>query len=185
MTSPVDVVRRFYAALGRGDVPAVLSLLDPQVEWTEAERFPYYGGTWHGPQAVMDNLLRPLAADWDNFSVKPHEFIADGERVVSLGSYSGSGMTLSVGSKYRSEQREQQESSRAVSQPFGVLAENAGRDRTDAMRPRRAVVQALRSGVGDVGAPTGQQGENNQKSAHGRAVPRITKDFDTNFYLAP
>jgi ketosteroid isomerase-like protein len=40
MTSPVDVVRRFYAALGRGDVPAVISLLDPQVEWTETERAP-------------------------------------------------------------------------------------------------------------------------------------------------
>jgi len=39
-TTPVDTVRRFYDALGRGDVPAVLSLLDPQVEWTEAERFP-------------------------------------------------------------------------------------------------------------------------------------------------
>ncbi len=24
---------------------AVLALLDPGIEWTEAERFPYYGGT--------------------------------------------------------------------------------------------------------------------------------------------
>ena len=44
MTTPVDTVRRFYDALGRGDVPSVLTLLDAQVEWTEAERFPYYGG---------------------------------------------------------------------------------------------------------------------------------------------
>ena len=89
MTTPVDIVRRFYDALGRGDVPVVLSLLDAQVEWTEAERFPYYGGTWHGPQAVMDNLLVPLSRDWDAFSAKPHEFIAEGNRVVSLGIYSG------------------------------------------------------------------------------------------------
>jgi len=60
-----------------------------QVEWTEAERFPYYGGTWHGPQAVLDNLLKPLSGDWEGFSVKPHEFIAEGDRVVSLGTYSG------------------------------------------------------------------------------------------------
>jgi uncharacterized protein len=45
MTTPTDTVRRFYDALRRGDVPAVLSLLDAQVEWTEAERFPYYSGT--------------------------------------------------------------------------------------------------------------------------------------------
>jgi uncharacterized protein len=42
MTTPVDIVRRLYASLGRGDVPAVLALLDAQVEWSEAERFPYY-----------------------------------------------------------------------------------------------------------------------------------------------
>ena len=89
MTTPVTIVRRFYDALGRGDVPAVLSLLDAQVEWTEAERFPYYGGTWHGPQAVLDNLLKRLAADWDGFSAKAHEFITEGDRVVSLGTYSG------------------------------------------------------------------------------------------------
>jgi uncharacterized protein len=85
MTTPIDTVRRFYAALGRGDVAAVLSVLDPQVVWTEAERFPYYRGTWHGPQAVLDNLLAPLSRDWDGFSAEVHEFIADGDRVVSLG----------------------------------------------------------------------------------------------------
>jgi hypothetical protein len=89
MTAPVDTVRRFYDALGRRDVSAVLSLLDPQVEWTEAERFPYYGGTWHGPQAVLDNLLVPLSGDWDGFSVQANELIAEGERVVTLGTYSG------------------------------------------------------------------------------------------------
>jgi uncharacterized protein len=89
MTTPVDTVRRFYAALGHGDVPAIVSLLDAQIEWTEAERFPYYGGTWHGPQAVLDNLLVPLSGDWDRFSAKAHEFIAEGDRVVSLGTYSG------------------------------------------------------------------------------------------------
>lgn len=70
MTAPVTIVRRFYDALGRGDVPAVLSLLDAQVEWTEAERFPYYSGTWQSPQAVLDNVLKPLAADWARFSAK-------------------------------------------------------------------------------------------------------------------
>jgi uncharacterized protein len=89
MTNPVTVVRRFYDALGRGDVASVLSLLDDKVEWTEAERFPYFGGTWHGPQAVLDNLLKPLANDWDNFSAHANEFITEGDRVVSLGRYSG------------------------------------------------------------------------------------------------
>ena len=89
MSTPAVVVRRFYDALGRGDVAAVLSLLDAEVEWTEAERFPYYGGTWRGPQAVVENLLVPLSNDWDGFSAEAHEFITEGDRVVSLGTYSG------------------------------------------------------------------------------------------------
>ena len=89
MTTPINTVRRFYDALARGDVPAVLGVLDANIEWTEAERFPYYSGTWHGPQAVLDNLFVPLSHDWEGFSATPHEFIADGERVVSLGTYAG------------------------------------------------------------------------------------------------
>lgn len=89
MTTPIDIASSFYDALGRGDVPAILSLLDPQVEWTEAERFPYYGGTWHGPQAVLANLIVPLSGEWNGFSAKAHDFIAEGDRVVALGTYSG------------------------------------------------------------------------------------------------
>ena len=89
MTTPVDTVRRFYDALGRGDVPAIFLVLDAQIEWTEAERFPYYSGTWHGPQAVLDNLLLPIARDWDGFSATAADFVAQGGRVVALGQYTG------------------------------------------------------------------------------------------------
>lgn len=89
MIHPIDVVKGFYAALGRGDIAGVLALLDPEVRWTEAERFPYYGGTWRGPRAVRENLLERLARDWDGFSAKAGDFVAEGERVVSLGVYSG------------------------------------------------------------------------------------------------
>lgn len=88
-TDPVEVVRRFYEALGRGDVPAILGLLAPSLEWTEAERFPYYGGTWHTPQAVVQGLFAPLGREWEDFSARPESYVTDGERVVSLGAYSG------------------------------------------------------------------------------------------------
>ena len=89
MTTPIDSVRRFYDALGRGDVPAIFLVLDAQIEWTEAERFPYYSGTWHGPQAVLDNLLVPIARDWEGFSATAADFIAQDDRAVALGQYSG------------------------------------------------------------------------------------------------
>ena len=89
MNAPIDTVRGFYDALGRGDVAGVLALLHDDLEWTEAERFPYYGGTWRSPQEILNKLLVPLARDWNGFSAKAHDFIAEGDRVVSLGSYSG------------------------------------------------------------------------------------------------
>jgi uncharacterized protein len=88
-TASVRLVQSFYSALGRGDVPAVLGLLDEQVSWTEAERFPYYSGTWIGPQAVLDNLLKRLAAEWVSFSALADDFMIEGNRIVSFGAYSG------------------------------------------------------------------------------------------------
>ena len=89
MITPVELVQKFYAALSTGDIPTILTVLDPDLEWTEAERFPYYGGTWHSPQAVIDNLLMPLGRDWEDFSAKVDDFIAQDNRVVSFGTYSG------------------------------------------------------------------------------------------------
>ena len=86
---PVGVVKEFYAALARGDVPGVLGLMDAAVRWTEAERFPYYSGTWVGPQAVLDNLIERLAADWDGFSAQASDFVVEDERVVAFGTYAG------------------------------------------------------------------------------------------------
>ncbi len=59
-TVPIEVVRRFYEALGRGDVLSVIGLLAPSLHWTEAERVPYYGGAWHSPQAAVQGLLTPI-----------------------------------------------------------------------------------------------------------------------------
>ena len=89
MAKPAELVRAFYAAVSRGDVPGVVGLLHPDLHWTEAEGFPYYSGTWRSPQQVVEKLLVPLMRDWDNFSVVAGDFIAEGNRVVSLGAYAG------------------------------------------------------------------------------------------------
>ena len=88
-TQPIETVRAFYTALGRGDAAAVLGLMAPDVAWTEAEGFPYYTGTWRGPDAVRDNLLARLPVDWDGFAAVADDFVAEGDRVVAIGAYSG------------------------------------------------------------------------------------------------
>src|SRR5258708_37833426 len=59
------------------------------MSWTEAEGFPYYSGTWRRPQEVLDKLLVALMRAWDNFYAGADDFIVEGDRVVSLGIYSG------------------------------------------------------------------------------------------------
>ena len=100
MADAILVVQEFYSALRAGDVTRAVAVLSPDLEWTEAEGFPYYSGTWRGPQAVVDNLLAPLTKDWTGFSVTAHEFLAMDERVVSFGTYAGTfrstGRSMSV-----------------------------------------------------------------------------------------
>lgn len=89
MTTPIETVKRFYDALGRGDLPSLTALLASDITWTEAERFPYYTGTWRTPQQVVDRLLVPVARDWDRFSATPESYVVEGERVVAFGAYGG------------------------------------------------------------------------------------------------
>lgn len=86
--SNVDIVRGAYAAFAKGDVPGVLGILDPNVAWTEADGFPY-AGTYNGPDAVLNGVFMKLGAEWDGFSAVPDDFIAEGDKVVSVGYYSG------------------------------------------------------------------------------------------------
>ena len=39
--SNVQLARDVYDAFGRGDIPAVLDTMDPDIEWREAEGNPY------------------------------------------------------------------------------------------------------------------------------------------------
>jgi ketosteroid isomerase-like protein len=56
---------------------------------TEAERFPYYGGTWRSPDAIVEGLFKPFGRDWTSFAVNAERFVAEGNQVVSFGKYGG------------------------------------------------------------------------------------------------
>lgn len=88
MADNTEIIRNLYIAFGRGDIPAVLGAMAPEVSWTEAEGFPY-GGVYTGPDAVLQNVFMKVGAEWDGFTVVPREFVAQGDVVVALGEYSG------------------------------------------------------------------------------------------------
>jgi hypothetical protein len=86
--SNLEIVKGIYDAFGRGDIPAVLAVLAPDIEWTEAKGFPT-GGTYHGPQAVVESVFKRLGKEWRSFKSSPDEFLAADDAVAVLGTYSG------------------------------------------------------------------------------------------------
>lgn len=86
--SNLKAVQGVYDAFAKGDIPAVLAVLSPDVDWTEAEGFPY-GGTYIGPNAVLNGVFMRLGTEWEGFAAIPDEFIDGGDTIVVLGKYSG------------------------------------------------------------------------------------------------
>ena len=83
-------VRSMYDAFGRGDIGFVIGMLDPQVEWNEAENFIYADGNpYKGPQAVLDGVFARIGGEWAGFSATPAEILDAGDTVVGLGRYRG------------------------------------------------------------------------------------------------
>jgi ketosteroid isomerase-like protein len=84
----LDLVQGVYDAFAKGDIPGVIGFLSPDIDWTEAEGFPY-GGTYRGPDAVLESVFMKLGTEWEGFAAVPDEFIDGGDTIVVLGRYSG------------------------------------------------------------------------------------------------
>jgi ketosteroid isomerase-like protein len=83
-----ETLETFYRAIAIGDVTRVLGLLDDNVEWTEAAGF-LYAGTYYGAQAVLSGVFTRVAHEWQGYEVEPSQLVAEGDEVVSLGTYRG------------------------------------------------------------------------------------------------
>lgn len=86
--STLESVKAVYQAFAEGNIPSVLGFLSPEIDWTEAEGFPY-AGTYHGPRAVLEGVFMRLGSEWNGFACVPDEFVDGGDTVVALGTYSG------------------------------------------------------------------------------------------------
>ena len=76
----VEIARRCYEAVNRGDVEAIFSMSDPTVEFEPPERAPY-AGTYRGVDAVRE-LLKSLLETWRDIRWEPERFFEKGDRVV-------------------------------------------------------------------------------------------------------
>jgi hypothetical protein len=80
----LQLVKEGYAAFGRGDLPALLSLLAEDVVWDmPGEGFPL-AGTYRGRDGVA-SFFQKLQQEADILEFQPREFLADGDRVLVVG----------------------------------------------------------------------------------------------------
>ena len=86
----VEIVKGIYHAFATGDVPAVVAAMSPDIEWNEAENFPYADGNpYRGPDAILGGVFARIGGEWDGFAVEPREFLDTGDTVVMTGRYTG------------------------------------------------------------------------------------------------
>ena len=82
MTTPVDTVRDFYAAIAAGDTGKMIGLMAPDIEWISVVDFNIQD---RGSEEVMKKVFVPLMQEWESFSPAPAEFLVDGSTVVLIG----------------------------------------------------------------------------------------------------
>ncbi|MBI3824614.1 MAG: nuclear transport factor 2 family protein [Candidatus Rokubacteria bacterium] len=81
----VETVQQNYAAVGRGDIPTLLSLLSDEVEWSmPGPSVIPWTGTRRGRQQVAE-FFALLRKTLKSQRFEPREFIAQGDTVVVLG----------------------------------------------------------------------------------------------------
>ncbi|MFL6843552.1 MAG: nuclear transport factor 2 family protein [Allosphingosinicella sp.] len=86
----VDLVRSIYSAFASGDIPGVVGAMAPEMEWNEAENFPYADGNpYRGAEAILGGVFARLGGEWDGFAAVPEEYLDAGDTVVVLGRYRG------------------------------------------------------------------------------------------------
>jgi ketosteroid isomerase-like protein len=83
------VVQEAYAAFGRGDVQALLGYLDENILWK-----PVHGAARHVPtagerrgKASVGEFFKIVSEQVNFLRFEPREFVAQGDKVVAIGSY--------------------------------------------------------------------------------------------------
>jgi len=84
----VQIVKDFFAAMGSGDKQGLLTLTAEDIEWIIPGEDWALAGTHRGHAGLAD-LLRKASATVETSFPEPPEFVAQGDRVLVIGSATG------------------------------------------------------------------------------------------------
>jgi uncharacterized protein len=82
MAENVALVQDAYDGFAKGDVEPLVSILHENSEWHEAEHGTYWpGGSFRGPQAVLEGVLGRIPQDFDDFQIEIKRILESGDTV--------------------------------------------------------------------------------------------------------
>ena len=88
--SNMDVVNRIYAAFAAGNIPAVLELFDPAIEWFAAENSPLADRSpYRGLNQVVEGVFTRIGLEFPGLAIQVDELLDAGDKIVMLGRYHG------------------------------------------------------------------------------------------------
>ena len=79
---PAEVISDLYAAFGRGDIPAILAMIDEDIDWRAPENLPH-GGSFHGREAV-GRFFQGIGEHWEDLQLDLEGIVSSGDRVIAL-----------------------------------------------------------------------------------------------------
>ena len=85
----LEAVTRGYEAWNKGELGAVLELMDPEIEWAPGAESPE-AGVFTGRDGLAA-FVKSWAESFDDFRLEPEEVTVDGDRAIVLLRQSGRG----------------------------------------------------------------------------------------------
>jgi ketosteroid isomerase-like protein len=82
-TEDLALVQSGYEAFGRGDIPGVLAVLSPEIQWHIPGRNPM-AGTYKGHEEVVGFFTQLMERTGGTFNLEIHDFLASDDHVVAL-----------------------------------------------------------------------------------------------------
>jgi ketosteroid isomerase-like protein len=80
MNNEIEVLKQFYAAINRNDMPGITKYFDPQIVRIEPEGFPT-AGTYRGIAEVQEHVAKGRGT-WAEGTCEPEKFLTHGDKVV-------------------------------------------------------------------------------------------------------
>ncbi len=80
MNNEIEVLKQFFAAINRNDMPGITKYFDPQIVRIEPAGFPT-AGTYCGIAEVQEDITKGRGT-WAEGTCEPEKFLTNGDKVV-------------------------------------------------------------------------------------------------------